>query len=306
MNKIEHSEHSEDDVEKQSTARDAKQASENSPRVEDMEAAAKLVVQADKLLANSKVDDDPTRNEGLPSHKCIHDKEDKRRSEHRSSHGQHHNSRKTNDAEGLEKEVDSKLPTGKGAIPMNLSEYDSSRSRPPKPDCSAGDKKLMEKLHTGVSVEDTGNDSLARLYTLDVIDIDPILEAFSIKTLPSKSMKAEGDTVSQEGGDYIAAFHVQVPGKIKSIAAYLDRCISHVPPNAEGVSPLRRLFISKVEYQVSTVGLEETIKDSDGVLMLNGHLGNGTPQKQYISDFGQYPEPSCKYSVRGLLHLYYY
>jgi hypothetical protein len=155
----------------------------------------------------------------------------------------------------------------------------------------------MEKLYTGVSVEDSGIDSLARLYTLDVIDSDPILEAFSIKTLPSKSMKAEGDTGSQEGGDYIAAFHVQAPSKIKSIAAYLDRCISYVPPNAEGASPLRRLIISKVEYQVSTVGLEETIKESDGVLVLNGSLGNGTTQKQYISGFGQYPEPSCKYSV---------
>ena len=295
MNKIEQSEHSEDDVEKQSTARDAKQASENSPRVEDMEAAAKLVVQADKLLANSRVHDDPTRNEGSPSRNSIHDKEEKRRSERRKSHGQHHHSRKTNDVEGLE-DKDSKLP-GKGAIPMNSSEYDSSRSRRPKPDRSAGDKKPMEKLYTGVSVEDSGNDSLARLYTLDVIDSDPILEAFSIKTLPSKSMKAEGDTGSQEGGDYIAAFHVQAPSKIKSIAAYLDRCISHIPPNAEGVSPLRRLIISKVEYQVSTDGLEETIKDSDGVLVLNGSLGNGTPQKQYISGFGQSPEPSCKYSV---------
>jgi hypothetical protein len=125
------------------------------------------------------------------------------------------------------------------------------------------------------------------------INSDPILEVFSIKTLPSKSMKAEGDTGSQEGG-YIAAFHVLTPSKIKLIAAYLDQCISHIPPNAEGVSPLRCLIISKVEYQVSTDGLEETIKDSDGILVLNGSLGNGTLQKQCISGFGQSPEPSCK------------
>jgi len=117
---------------------------------------------------------------------------------------------------------------------------------------------------------------LTRLLALKVVDIDPILAAMTLTTM-NRGLEKDSRNIDmpacQQDDDYVAAFYIQSPGKVRSIAAYLDSCIAHIPPNPDGGLPLRRLLITKVETQDCCDDLEDIMKDSDGMIVSRGDMG---------------------------------
>lgn len=123
------------------------------------------------------------------------------------------------------------------------------------------------------------------LIALEVTDIDPrgeFVDTLALNTGPIKKNKGvnlPGATLDlpaltdkdkrdlewacQVGADYVAASFIRTPENVRSVIAYLDRCISTLP-NVDGKRPLRPLVISKIESKEGVDNFHEILKESDG------------------------------------------
>ena len=133
------------------------------------------------------------------------------------------------------------------------------------------------------------------LLALEVTDIDPKQEYVSCVALnggpikknkgvnlpgveldlPALTEKDKADLAwaCKVGADYVAASFIRTAANVRSVIAYLDRCICEMPTNEDGKVPLRPLVISKIESKEGVDNFEEILRESDGIMVARGDLG---------------------------------
>lgn len=87
--------------------------------------------------------------------------------------------------------------------------------------------------------------------------------------LPALTDKDKRDLkwACEVGADYVAASFIRTPGNVRSVVAYLDRCIDELPRLANGKKPLRPLVISKIENKEGVDNFDEILEESDGIMV---------------------------------------
>lgn len=78
------------------------------------------------------------------------------------------------------------------------------------------------------------------------------------------------------GADYIAASFIRTGSNVRSVIAYLDRCIASLP-ELDGFTRIRPLVISKIENKEGVDHFDEILKESDGIMVARGDLGVEIP-----------------------------
>ena len=96
----------------------------------------------------------------------------------------------------------------------------------------------------------------------------------------------------------MAASFIRTASNVRSVVAYLDRCVSQLPLNADGKTPLRPLVISKIESKEGVDNFEDILEESDGIMVARGDLGVEIPyskvfaqQKRMVSACNEVGKP---------------
>lgn len=132
------------------------------------------------------------------------------------------------------------------------------------------------------------------LIALEVLEIDPkgeFVKTLALNSGPIKKNKGvnlPGATLDlpaltdkdkrdlewacRVGADYVAASFIRTPENVRSVIAFLDRCISKLP-DVDGRRPLRPLVISKIESKEGVDNFDGILKESDGIMVARGDLG---------------------------------
>lgn len=103
--------------------------------------------------------------------------------------------------------------------------------------------------------------------------------------LPALTEKDKNDLrwACEVGADYVAASFIRTPGNVRSVIAYLDRCVAQLAPTNAAHSPLRPLVISKIESKEGVDNFYEILKESDGIMVARGDLGVEIPYSKVFA-----------------------
>ena len=103
--------------------------------------------------------------------------------------------------------------------------------------------------------------------------------------LPALTEKDKRDLewACRVGADYVAASFIRSAGNVRSVVAYLDRCIANLPSSDDGPKPLRPLVISKIESKEGVDNFEEILQESDGIMVARGDLGVEIPYSKVFA-----------------------
>lgn len=103
--------------------------------------------------------------------------------------------------------------------------------------------------------------------------------------LPALTEKDKRDLkwACENEADYIAASFIRTPGNVRSVIAYLERCLTSIPMNKQGKIPLRPLVISKIESKEGVDNFQEILKESDGIMVARGDLGVEIPYSKVFA-----------------------
>ena len=158
------------------------------------------------------------------------------------------------------------------------------------------------------------------LLALEVVEIDPKQEFVSMIALnggpikknkgvnlpdaeldlPALTTKDKDDLkwACEVGADFVAASFIRTASNVRSVVAFLDRCVSQLPPNADGKTALRPLVISKIESKEGVDNFEDILQESDGIMVARGDLGVEIPyskvfaqQKRMVSACNEVGKP---------------
>jgi pyruvate kinase len=145
------------------------------------------------------------------------------------------------------------------------------------------------------------------LIALEVIEVDPAREYVICKALnggpikKNKGVNLPGRTLDlpaltdkdkrdlkwacDVGADYVAASFIRTASNVRSVVAYLDRCISALPDSYSynGTKPLRPLVISKIESKEGLDNFDAILKESDGIMVARGDLGVEIPYSKVFA-----------------------
>ena len=89
--------------------------------------------------------------------------------------------------------------------------------------------------------------------------------------LPALTDKDKRDLkwACEMGADYIAASFIRTGSNVRSVIAYLNRCIAELP-DVDGFARMRPLVISKIENKEGVDNFDEILKESDGIMVARG------------------------------------
>lgn len=79
----------------------------------------------------------------------------------------------------------------------------------------------------------------------------------------------------QVGADYIAASFIRTGANVRSVIAFLERCIAQLP-ELDGKPRIRPLVISKIENKEGVDNFDEILKESDGIMVARGDVSTGS------------------------------
>jgi pyruvate kinase len=79
------------------------------------------------------------------------------------------------------------------------------------------------------------------------------------------------------GADFVAASFIRTAANVRSVKAYLDRCIAKLPARVGAPTRLRPLVISKIESKEGLDHFDEVLAESDGIMVARGDLGVEIP-----------------------------
>ena len=85
------------------------------------------------------------------------------------------------------------------------------------------------------------------------------------------------------GADFVAASFIRTAGNVRSVKAYLDRCIAELPLTEGKPLPLRPLIISKIESKEGVDNFDEILEESDGIMVARGDLGVEIPFRKVFA-----------------------
>lgn len=81
------------------------------------------------------------------------------------------------------------------------------------------------------------------------------------------------------GADYIAASFIRTGANVRSVIAFLERCVSQLP-DMGGKPRIRPLVISKIENKEGVDNFDEILHESDGIMVARGDVS-----RQRLPDF---------------------
>jgi len=85
------------------------------------------------------------------------------------------------------------------------------------------------------------------------------------------------------GADFVAASFIRNAANVRSVVAFLERCIAKLPPCSTGKPRLRPLVISKIENKEGVDNFDEILKESDGIMVARGDLGVEIPYSKVFA-----------------------
>jgi pyruvate kinase len=158
------------------------------------------------------------------------------------------------------------------------------------------------------------------LLALEVVDIDTALEYVTTVALndgpikknkgvnlpgaeiglPALTEKDKEDLkwACEMGADYVAASFIRTAANVRSVVAYLNRCVAELSLTEDGKLPLRPLVISKIESKEGVDNFMEILEESDGIMVARGDLGVEIPyskvfaqQKRMVSACNEVGKP---------------
>lgn len=96
--------------------------------------------------------------------------------------------------------------------------------------------------------------------------------------LPALTEKDRRDLqwACEVGADYIAASFIRTGANVRSVIAYLERCIANLPDTKDGNGkpPLRPLVISKIENKEGVDNFDDILAESDGIMVARGDVSS--------------------------------
>lgn len=173
-------------------------------------------------------------------------------------------------------------------------------SKEPVPEDDDSDRKINIDYQSICHTVEVGKLILLDdgLIALEVVEIDPCgtfvvckaLNGGPIKKnkgvnlpgmeldLPALTDKDKRDLkwACEMGADYIAASFIRTGANVRSVIAYLNRCIAALP-DLDGFPRIRPLVISKIENKEGVDNYDEILKESDGIMVARGDLGVEIP-----------------------------
>lgn len=103
--------------------------------------------------------------------------------------------------------------------------------------------------------------------------------------LPALTEKDKQDLLwaCKNGADFVAASFIRTAANVRSVHAYLDRCIADLKAqNPEGTY-MRPLIISKIENKEGVDNFHEILEESDGIMVARGDLGVEIPYRKVFA-----------------------
>ncbi|KAL7518160.1 hypothetical protein ACHAWX_003017 [Stephanocyclus meneghinianus] len=103
--------------------------------------------------------------------------------------------------------------------------------------------------------------------------------------LPALTEKDKRDLkwAVQVGADFVAASFIRTAGNVRSVKAFLDRCVAELPQEEGSCPRLRPLVISKIESKEGVDNFNEILKESDGIMVARGDLGVEIPFRKVFA-----------------------
>ena len=83
--------------------------------------------------------------------------------------------------------------------------------------------------------------------------------------------------------DYVAASFIRTAANVRSVHAYLDRCISEIKRDNPDESYMRPLIISKIENKEGVDNFDDILEESDGIMVARGDLGVEIPYRKVFA-----------------------
>jgi pyruvate kinase len=84
------------------------------------------------------------------------------------------------------------------------------------------------------------------------------------------------------GADFIAASFIRTGANVRSVVAYLNRCVAELP-DVHGNPRIRPLVISKIENKEGVDNFDEILEESDGIMVARGDLGVEIPYSKVFA-----------------------
>ena len=102
--------------------------------------------------------------------------------------------------------------------------------------------------------------------------------------LPALTEKDKQDLkwACEMGADFVAASFIRTGANVRSVVAYLNRCVSTLP-DVDGKPRLRPLVISKIENKEGVDNFDEILEESDGIMVARGDLGVEIPYSKVFA-----------------------
>ena len=210
----------------------------------------------------------------------------------------------------------------KGAV-VELTAHDVSHE--PAPETAAGPHRLhvdyasiAETLTVGgqallddglLALQVTAVDDTAQTVTCVALNGGPMKANKGVNLpnavldLPALTDKDKRDLewACRTGADYVAASFVRTAANVRSVKAFLDRCIAELHQKGDAApqhAPLRPLVISKIESKEGVDNFAAILKESDGIMVARGDLGVEIPyyevfaaQKMMVAACNQVGKP---------------
>jgi len=103
--------------------------------------------------------------------------------------------------------------------------------------------------------------------------------------LPALTEKDKKDLfwACKNGGDFVAASFIRSAANVRSVHAYLDRCIAELKSADPAGSYMRPLIISKIENKEGVDHFDEILEESDGIMVARGDLGVEIPFRKVFA-----------------------
>lgn len=107
----------------------------------------------------------------------------------------------------------------------------------------------------------------------------------SLIDLPALTEKDKKDLhwACKSGADFVAASFIRSAANVRSVHAYLDRCIAELKTADPAGSYMRPLIISKIENKEGVDNFEEILEESDGIMVARGDLGVEIPFRKVFA-----------------------
>lgn len=103
--------------------------------------------------------------------------------------------------------------------------------------------------------------------------------------LPALTDKDKQDLLwaCKNGADFVAASFIRTAANVRSVHAYLDRCIADLKAKDPQGTYMRPLIISKIENKEGVDNFHEILAESDGIMVARGDLGVEIPFRKVFA-----------------------